>query len=134
MNIWTFGNNANFEGKFGINNINAIYNIICKSEGTNLQFFIHKANDLILDGALCIIFTDDDTCSISAATEGMKQRNKVFWQIIAYERDVHNIRTAIKNIKNTSVVSLTDYQSKTDEEISSMLLMDYIIWKQKKKY
>ena len=133
VNIWTFGNNANFEGRYGINKIDAIYNITCKGESTNLQCFVQKANDFIIDGSLCIIFTDDDSSSISAATESMKQRNKVFWQIIVYERDLHNIKTAIKNIKNTSVVSLTDYQSKTDEDINSLLLKDYIIWKQKGK-
>ena len=83
------------------------------------------------DGALCIIFTDDDSSSISAAVEAMKQRKKVFWQIIAYEQDVINIKSAIKNIRNVSVVSLSNYQSKSDEEISELLLKDYVVWKSK---
>jgi hypothetical protein len=81
---------------------------------------------------LCIIFTDDDSSSISAAVEGMKQRKNVFWQIIAYEQDVKSIKATIKNIRNTSVVTLSNYQSRTDEEISETLLKDYIVWKRKK--
>lgn len=91
-----------------------------------------KANSSINDGALCIIFTDDDSDSISAAVEGIKQRKNVFWQIIAYEQDVNNIKSATKGIRNTSIISLTNYQSKTDVEISEMLLKDYVLWKSKK--
>ena len=62
----------------------------------------------------------------------MKRRKNVFWQIIAYEQGVKNIKAAIKNRRNISVVSLTDYQNKTDSEISELLLKDYIIWKSEK--
>ena len=62
----------------------------------------------------------------------MKQRKNVFWQIIAYEQDVKNIKAATKNIRNTSIISLSNYQSKRDEEISEMLLKDYVVWKSKK--
>ena len=86
-----------------------------------MQKFVEKANSSINDGALCIIFTDDDSSSISAAVEGMKQRKNVFWQIIAYEQDVKNIKAAIKNRKNISVVSLFDYQNKTDKSIEKIL-------------
>jgi hypothetical protein len=61
----------------------------------------------------------------------MKQRKKVFWQIIAYEQDVKNIKAAIKNIKNVSVVSLSNYQGKSDEDISGLLLKDFVLWKSK---
>ena len=132
VNIWTFGNDTRFEGSYGINQINQIHRISSKNEGTYLLKFVEKANDSINDGALCVIFTDDDSSSISAAVEGMKQRNNVFWQIIAYEQDVTNIKAAIRNIKNISVVSLSNYQSKTDDEISGLLLKDYIVWKSKK--
>ena len=131
VNIWTFGDNARFEGCYGINEISKIRSISCRDECTYLQKFLEKANDSIKDGALCIIFTDDDSDSISAAVEGFKQRKKCFWQIIAYEQDVKNIKAAIKNIKNVSVVSLFNYQGKSDEEISGMLFKDYIIWKSK---
>ncbi len=49
----------------------------------------------------------------------------------AYEQDVKNIKAAIKNRKNISVVSLFDYQNKTDEDISEILLKNYIMWKSK---
>ncbi len=132
VNIWTFGNDANFVGRYGINEIKQIQAISCRNEGTYLQKFIEKANSSINDGALCIIFTDDDSGSISAAVEGMKQRKNVFWQIIAYEQDVKNIKAATKSIRNTSIISLSNYQSKRDEEISEMLLKDYVVWKSKK--
>lgn len=131
VNIWTFGDNAQFEGSYGINQIDQINRISSKNEGTYLLKFVEKANSSINDGALCIIFTDDDSSSISAAVEGMKQRKNVFWQIIAYEQDVKNIKAAIKNRKNISVVSLFDYQNKTDEDISEILLKNYIMWKSK---
>ena len=131
VNIWTFGNDAKFEGRYGINQISQIQAISCRNEGTYLQKFVEKANSSIIDGALCVIFTDDDSGSISAAVEGMKQRKNVFWQIIAYEQDVKNIKAATKNIRNTSIISLSNYQSKRDEEISEMLLKDYVVWKSK---
>lgn len=129
VNIWTFGNDARFEGRYGINQISQIQAISCGNEGTYLQNFVEKANSSISDGALCIIFTDDDSSSISAAVEGMKQRKNVFWQIIAYEQDVKNIKAATMGIRNTSIISLSNYQSKTDYEISEILLKDYIVWK-----
>ena len=132
VNVWTFGNDARFEGRYGIAQTSQIQAISSRNEGTYLQKFVEKANSSINDGALCIIFTDDDSGSISAAVEGMKQRKNVFWQIIAYEQDVKNIKAATKNIRNTSIVSLSNYQSKTDNEINEMLLKDYIIWKNKK--
>jgi len=131
VNIWTFGNDAKYEGSFGIDQIDQIHGISCKNEGTYLHKFMEKANSSINDGALCIIFTDDDSSSISAAVEAMKQRKKVFWQIIAYEQDVKNIKAAIKNIKNVSVVSLSNYQGKSDEDISGLLLKDFVLWKSK---
>lgn len=133
VGVWTFGSDARFEGCYGINEISKIDRISCRNESTYLQKFVEKANDSINDGALCIIFTDDDSNSISAAVEGFKEREKCFWQIIAYEQDVKNIKAAIKNIKNVSVVSLFNYQGKSDEEISRILLKDYIIWKSRKK-
>jgi hypothetical protein len=132
VNIWTFGNDAKFEGRYGIDQISQIQAISCRNEGTYLQKFVEKANSSIKDEALCIIFTDDDSGSISAAVEGMKQRKNVFWQIIAYEQDVNNIKSATKGIRNTSIISLSNYQSKTDNEISEILLKDYVIWKSKK--
>lgn len=132
VNIWTFGDKAKFEGRYGIDRISQIQAISCRNEGTCLQKFQEMADSSINDGALCIIFTDDDSSSISAAVEGMKQRKNVFWQIIAYEQDVKNIKTAIKSIKNTSIISLSNYQSKTDNEIGEMILKDYVLWKCKK--
>lgn len=129
VGVWTFGDSATYIGNLGVNQINQIYRITCQNQGTYLQRFVEKANDSIKDGSLCIIFTDDDSSSISAAIEGMKQREHVFWQIIVYKSDAKGIKAAITNIENTSVVTLYDYQSRTDEEISELLLKNYIVWK-----
>lgn len=133
VNIWTFGNDAYYIGSIGLNSIDLISNIICKREGTELHKFIEKANNSIKDGSLCIILTDDDQASIRGAIDGMKSRNKVFWQIIIYDSDINVIKEAISNNKNISVVNMSDYENKTDSEISNLLLKDYILWKQKKK-
>ena len=37
VNIWTFGNDAKFEGRYGINQISQIQAISCRNEGTYLQ-------------------------------------------------------------------------------------------------
>lgn len=133
VNIWTFGNDAYFIGDIGLNSIDSISRINCKGEGTELHKFIEKANDSIKDGALCVILTDDDQASIRGAVDGMKNRKKVFWQIIVYESNIEVIKEAISNIKNISVVNMSDYEKKSDYEISNMLLKDYITWKRKKK-
>lgn len=127
--VWTFGNDATFEDNVGVDNINEIEKIVCRNEGTELNKFVSKANPYINDGALVIIFTDDDSDSIKNAINGMKQRSKVFWQIIVCGSSSTNIQNTITNVENTSVVSLNDYSSKTDEEISQILLKDYINWK-----
>ena len=127
--MWTFGNDATFEVNVGVDNINEIEKIVCRNEGTELNKFVSKANPYINDGALVIIFTDDDSDSIKNAINGMKQRSKVFWQIIVCGSSSTNIQNTITNVENTSVVSLNDYSSKTDEEISQILLKDYINWK-----
>lgn len=131
VGVWTFGDSATFIGNFGLNQIDQIHKITCQNQGTYLQRFVEKANDSIKDGSLCIIFTDDDSSSISAAIGDMKKREKVFWQIIAYESDVKGIKAAISNVENTSVVTLSDYKNRTDKEISELLLKDYLVWRSK---
>lgn len=131
VSIWTFSNDASFIGNYGITQIDKIDNITCKKDGTQLQRFVDDANGSIHDGSFCIILTDDDPKSIFGAIEKMKQRDKVFWQIISYKRDVKNIKKSLKNVDNASVLTLTDYQNKTEEEIFKLLLSDYITWKMK---
>lgn len=129
--IWTFGDDASFFGNIGVDKIDDIQKINYKNDCTYLNKFVSKADSSIKDGALVIIFTDDDQGSIQNAINGMKQRSKVFWQIIVCGSNSTCIEKAIQNVDNTSVVSLTDYASKTDDEISKILLKDYIAWKKK---
>ena len=131
VSLWTFGNNSQFMGNVGVDSISKIDKVLCKNEGTNLMKFVEAANTSIEDNALVIIFTDDDYGSISNAVSAMQNRSNVFWQIIVYGGSFDNITKSISNVANTSVVSLTDYASKTDEQISELLLKDYIVWKKR---
>ena len=57
----------------------------------------------------------------------MKGRKDVFWQIIVYGKH-SEITKAIKGTPNVSLVSMTDYDSMSDEDITLTLLKDYINW------
>ena len=131
VSLWTFGNNSQFVGNVGIDSISKIDDVHCKGESTNLMKFVEAANTTIDDNALVIIFTDDDYGSISNAVSAMQKRSNVFWQIIVCGGSFDNITKSISNVTNTSVVSLTDYASNSDEQISTLLLKDYIEWKKR---
>lgn len=128
VSIWEFGNDANHIEEIGIGNISDINKVHCKNEGTYLQKFVSKADRAIKDNSLVIVFTDDDGSSIRGALSGMQARKDVFWQIIVYGKH-SEITEAIKGTPNISLVSMTDYASKTDAEITQALLKDYINWK-----
>lgn len=130
--VWKFGSSASFFKTIGVENIGDIHSINCQNEGTELNKFVEKANSSITDGALVIIFTDDDSSSIQNAIPGMKNRPNVFWQIIVYGTSSVNISNAISGAANTSVVSMTNYAAMDDAAISQALLKDYIIWKKSK--
>lgn len=130
VSLWEFGNSSRFIKDIGISNLTDIQNVKCQNSGTNLNSFITSADSSIKDTSLVIIFTDDDGDSIRSAVPGMKKRNDVFWQIIVYGS--HNsITSAIDGSTNISLVSMTDYNSKSDSEITQALLKDYINWKKK---
>lgn len=129
VSLWTFGSNAQFIDNIGIDTISKIDQVHCKNEGTELKKFVEAADSSIKENALVIIFTDDDSSSIAAAISAMQKRNNVFWQIIVYGVSLENITKSISNVTNTSVISLTDYASKSEEQISQLLLKDYIDWK-----
>lgn len=129
LSLWEFGNDSSLIGEIGIDNISSINNVHCKNQGTYLKKFMSKADSSIKKNSLVIIFTDDDGTSIREAVSGMKKRTDVFWQIIVYGKHTE-IDDAIKDKPNISLVSMTDYASKTDEEITKTLLKDYINWKQ----
>ena len=63
----------------------------------------------------------------------MKNKSKVFWQLIVYGKDHSNISNAIAGVNNASVVCLNDYASKSDKEINEILLKDYVVWKGDKR-
>lgn len=131
--VWTFGSDARLECHVGLSNIGDINRIGCRNEGTNLHQFTSKANSSIQDGALVIIFTDEDQNSIAGSVGAMQARSNVFWQIIVYGSGKEaNIKNNIDKLSNTSVVNMTDYASMTDEQITQVLLSNYIKWKQNK--
>lgn len=128
VSLWEFGNNANYIEEIGIGNISDINDVSCKSQGTHFQSFVSSADSAIKDNSLVIVFTDDDGNSIKEALPGMKARKDVFWQIIVYGKH-SEVTEAIKGATNISLVSMTNYASKSDEEITQALLKDYINWK-----
>lgn len=128
VSLWKFGNSSSFVKNIGVSNLADINNVCCSNSGTKLNTFVSNANNAIKDNSLVIIFTDDDGGSINAAVNGMKNRTDVFWQIIVYGSH-SSITSAISGIPNISLVSMTDYTSKNDSEITQALLKDYIDWK-----
>lgn len=128
LSLWQFANDAKPIDEIDLGNISNINNVRCTGEGTHLEKFVSSANATIKENSLVIIFTDDDGKSIRDALSGMKGRKDVFWQIIVYGNH-SEITEAIKDTPNVSLVSMTDYSSMSDEEITRALLRDYIIWK-----
>ena len=129
VSLWKFGKDATFFGNIGIDGISKIENIKCQNEGTNLVKFVEKANSAIKDNALVVVFTDDDLKSINNALPGMKQRANVFWQIIVYGKSIDSLKASLADAQNTSVLSMTNYTKMSNDEISQVLLRDYINWK-----
>lgn len=129
--LWKFGNKSEFVGMVGLQNIDVIKNVQCEGSGTNLNSFVKKADNSILDNSLVIIFTDDDLKSIQNSIQYMKNRENVFWQVIVYGSH-NNISSTITDIPNVSLVCMDNYKSKSQTEINNALLKDYIIWKNKR--
>ena len=128
VSLWEFGGVANYIEEIGIGNISEISNVRCKRTSTHLEKFVSAANDSIKENSLVIVFTDDDGNSIREAVSGMQARKDVFWQIIVYGNH-SEISEAIKDSTNISLVSMSDYASRSDAEITQALLKDYINWK-----
>lgn len=128
VSLWTFGASSSFVTNIGITNLSDISNVQCTNSGTELSKFVTNAKRAIKENSLVIIFTDDDGDSINGAVGGMKTREDVFWQIIVYGEH-KKITSAISGIPNISLVSMTDYASQDESEITQALLKDYICWK-----
>lgn len=129
VSVWSFGNESNFLFNVGIGNISKIKELKCMKEGTNLIKFVEKTSPSMKPNSLIIILTDDDQNSIGKAMTMMKSKTDVFWQVLTYGEH-NNITEAIAGVANVSIKSLEDYPSKSDSEITSILLKDYIAWKQ----
>lgn len=128
VSLWEFGGVANYIEEIGIGNISEISNVRCKRTSTHLEKFVSAADDSIKDNSLVIVFTDDDGNSIREALPSMQARKDVFWQIIVYGSH-SEISETIKGSTNISLVSMSDYASRSDAEITQALLKDYINWK-----
>ncbi|MBO5194098.1 MAG: VWA domain-containing protein, partial [Bacteroidales bacterium] len=130
VSLWKFGNRAEFVEYIGLDNIQSVKKVHCEGTGTALNAFVNAASGLINDGSLVIIFTDDDLGSIKKAVWNIKNKSKVFWQIIVYGKH-KNISSEISNCSNVSLICMDDYASKSNKEINQILLNDYISWKNK---
>lgn len=130
ISLWKFGDRADFVENIGLENIQSVKKVHCENSGTELNAFVNSASSSINDGSLVIIFTDDDLGSIKKAVLNIKNKSKVFWQIIVYGEH-KNISSEISNCSNVSLICMDDYASKSKTEINQMLLKDYISWKNK---
>lgn len=128
VSLWKFGDTSSFVKNIGVSNLTDINNVKSINSGTQLNSFVTNANSSIKGNSLVIIFTDDDGGSINAAVAGMKNRIDVFWQIIVYGSH-KSISSAIDGIPNISIVNMTDYDTKSDSEVTQAILKDYINWK-----
>lgn len=129
--LWTFSSDAKYVCDVTLANLNKINEVKCTSGGTELVKFVNTITSNVKDGSLVIILTDDDSSSIKTASEKMKAKSNVFWQVIAYGASFPNISNAIKEISNISLACLTDYASKSDKELNELLIGKYISWKLK---
>jgi hypothetical protein len=130
ISLWKFGDRADFVENIGLENIQSVKKVHCEGTGTELNAFVDAASSSINDGSLVIIFTDDDLGSIKKAVLNIKNKSKVFWQIIVYGEH-KNISSEISDCSNASLICMDDYASKSNSEINQILLKDYISWKNK---
>ena len=112
VSLWKFGDRANFVDNIGLDNIQSVKKVLCENTGTKLNAFVNSASSSINDGSLVIIFTDDDLGSIKNAILNIKNKSKVFWQIIVYGEH-KNISSEISNCSNVSLICMDDYASKS---------------------
>ena len=131
VSLWTFGTDSCFVANIGLENINRIETVACKKSGTDLSSFVINVSSKMDNNSLVIIFTDDDGNSILKAFGEMKKYRNVFWQIISYEAKCDNIAKTISSLNNASLITLHNYVSKTEQELTYILLKDYISWRQK---
>lgn len=130
ISLWKFGDRADFVENIGLENIQSVKKVHCEGTGTELNAFVDAASSSINDGSLVIIFTDDDLGSIKKAVLNIKNKSKVFWQIVVYGEH-KNISSEISDCSNASLICMDDYASKSNSEINQILLKDYISWKNK---
>lgn len=129
VSLWQFGDDSRFIAHVGIQNLDVIDKVCCMNENTCLLKFVQKATDSMAAGSLVIIFTDDDGTSLKAALPSMEAKADCFWQIIACEQQCTHIQPLVTDISNVSLVNCFGYGSKTETELHTMLLHDYIHWK-----
>lgn len=128
ISLWKFGDRADFVENIGLDNIQSVKKVNCENTGTELNAFVNTANNSIIDGSLVVIFTDDDLGSIKKAISNIKNRSKVFWQIIVYGEH-KNISSEISDCSNVSLICMDNYASMSNTEFNQILLKDYIAWK-----
>lgn len=131
VSLWKFGDRADFVDNIGLDNIQSVKKVLCENTGTELNAFVNSVSGSINDGALVIIFTDDDLGSIKKAILNIKNESKVFWQIIVYGEH-KNISSEILDCSNVSLICMDDYASMSKTDINQTLLKDYIEWKFKR--
>lgn len=124
--LWTFGSTAKKKGIVTLEDMSKANLLCCANTGTVLSSFVNEINDALPDGALVLVLTDDDGRSINNAVPTIRTREKVYWQFLTYEKDCTHLETALKDLNNASLVYLSGYRKKTDEQLTAAMLEGYL--------
>lgn len=129
ISLWTFGDTACEMGQVTLGDMSAVNRLSCQNSGTQLNSFVHCINATLPDGALVLVLTDDDGSSIRGCLDTIRQRTKVYWQFLSYDRNCKAIESALNGLANASLVYVSDYETQGEKLLSEAMLKGYCTFK-----
>ena len=129
VSLWIFGDTTSEMGQVKLEDMSAVSRLSCQNSGTQLNSFVNRINSTLPDGALVLVLTDDDSSSIRGCIDTIKQRSKVYWQFLSYDRNCTSIETALSGLSNASLAYVSDYATIGDKELTEAMLGKYIAFR-----
>lgn len=129
VSLWIFGDTTSEMGQVKLEDMSAVNRLSCQNTGTQLSSFVNRINDTLPEGALVLVLTDDDSSSIRGCIDTIKQRSKVYWQFLSYERNCTSIEAALSGLPNASLTYVSDYRTIDDKQLSEAMLGKYIAFR-----
>ena len=129
VSLWIFGDTTSEMGQVKLEDMSAVSRLSCQNSGTQLNSFVNRINSTLPDGALVLVLTDDDSSSIRGCIDTIKQRSKVYWQFLSYDRNCTSIETALSGLSNASLAYVSDYSTIGDKELTEAMLGKYIAFR-----